>query len=586
MLAGPLFVREALTSPRQIKHFATRAGYLASLFVLMYTATQATFGWQSVRTINESARFGSLLFQVFSLVQLTLVLFFSTLFAAGNIAQEKDRRTMLMLLMTDLRDSELVLGKLTASLLIVAVLLLASLPALVGTMILGGVTLEQVGWSLAVAAVAGYAGGSWGTLVSLWREKTFQTLAISVLGIMLFLGAVELVVLALGTGQATGTPPTPSGWSPGLALGLLNPYRGMFAVLDPFALPVRGLGLATLAGTSVLGLGLLGSLLNAVSVVMLRVWNPSRSVNDLPVTEEDRAAGRTRQHRKIWDAPVIWREMRTRAYGRKMLAIKLAYLVIAGGALWATLSATEGPLILGMISQAGFAFVGIAFVSMLLINAQAVTAITSERDGATLELLLVTEVSAKEFIYGKLGGVLYNTRELILVPPLLLLPLVLQDQLTIENFAYVTFGFLVLCVFSAMLGLHSGLSYFISRTAIANSLGTLFFLFVGILICMMLIVQARSSFALQLPCFLLFILGGSLGLWASLTHRNPSPALTLSAWILPFCTFYAITSFLLGQTLGVALFVSAAYGFTTIAMLVPAISEFDVALGRSSGNAE
>ena len=52
-------------------------------------------------------------------------------------------------------------------------------------------------------------------------------------------------------------------------------------------------------------------------------------------------------------------------------------------------------------------------------------------------------------------------------------------------------------------------------------------------------------------------------------------ALTLAAGILPFCTFYAITSFLLGQTLGVCLFVVAAYGFTVMAMLVPAVSEFD-----------
>ena len=144
-----------------------------------------------------------------------------------------------------------------------------------------------------------------------------------------------------------------------------------------------------------------------------------------------------------------------------------------------------------------------------------------------------------------------------------------------------TLGFLTLILFAATLGLHSGLSYAISRTAIANSLGTVFFLFVGIFICMILILQARASFGLQMPSFLVFILGGSLGLWASLTHRNPSPALTLAAGILPFCTFYAITSFLLGQTLGVCLFVVAAYGFTVMAMLVPAVSEFDTALGRT-----
>ena len=78
-----------------------------------------------------------------------------------------------------------------------------------------------------------------------------------------------------------------------------------------------------------------------------------------------------------------------------------------------------------------------------------------------------------------------------------------------------TAGFFTLVVFSAMLGLHAGLNYGMSRTAIANSLGTMFFLFVGIILCMVLILQARSSYALQLPSFLVFIVGGSLALGAS-----------------------------------------------------------------------
>ncbi len=38
LLAGPLFSREALIAPRHFKHFLIRAGYVASLFLLMYTA--------------------------------------------------------------------------------------------------------------------------------------------------------------------------------------------------------------------------------------------------------------------------------------------------------------------------------------------------------------------------------------------------------------------------------------------------------------------------------------------------------------------------------------------------------------------
>jgi ABC-type transport system involved in multi-copper enzyme maturation permease subunit len=573
LLAGPIFSRELLTSPRQPRHFIMRAGYCLGLFVVMYTASQATFGWQQVTSLGETARFGSLLFQLFSLVQLALVLFFAPLFAASRIAQEKDRQTLVLLLMTDLRDRELVLGKLLASLLPVGVLLAASAPVFTLISVLGGVSLEQIGWSLALCAAAGLAAGSWGSLVAFWREKTFQTLAISVLGLVLFIGAVEGGVALLGIGSGAGR-----------VLAFCDPFRGMLLVLDPLAAGPDHETAAVPAWTYVAAMGLVALIANAVAVFRLRVWNPSRTFTD-PLKETESAEGKTRETtRAIWTNPIIWREICTRAYGRKVVFIKLAFLALflfAAAYVYST-RASAAELVLGMISPAGFAFVGVGLVALLLVNAQAVTALTTERDAKTLELLLVTDITAKEFIFGKIGGVLYNMREAIVLPLAGLVWLAAAGLLTWENFVYVALGFALLVVFAAMLGLHAGLSFDNSRSAIASSLGTMFFLFLGVFICMMLIVEARSSFFQQMTSFLVFILGGSMGLWASLTHRNPSTALTISAFQLPFFTFYSITSFLLGDTMGPWLVVSWAYGFTVVAMLVPAVSEFDVALGRTT----
>jgi len=216
------------------------------------------------------------------------------------------------------------------------------------------------------------------------------------------------------------------------------------------------------------------------------------------------------------------------------------------------------------------------------VNAQAVTSLTSERDGQTLELLLVTEVSAKEFIFSKLAGILYNTKEVIAVPLLFAVSLFLRGALGGEPFVFTMVGYLTLVCFAAMLGVHAGLSYENSRGAILNSLGTMFFLFVGIFVCIVLIVEARASYEMQFAPFLVFIGGGSLALWLSLTRKNPSTALTACAFSLPFFTFYAIASFLLGHSMPVFISVLVTYGFTTVAMLVPAISSFDVALGRST----
>ena len=87
-----------------------------------------------------------------------------------------------------------------------------------------------------------------------------------------------------------------------------------------------------------------------------------------------------------------------------------------------------------------------------------------------------------------------------------------------EDCVYLAFGFLVLVAFAAMLGLHSGLGRESSRQAIASSMGTIFFLFVGIFILLILLVEARGSFANQIQAFLLFILGAIYGATATVAE--------------------------------------------------------------------
>ena len=170
MFVGPIFTREALTVPRQLGHYLLRAGYVGALFVLIYTLGQVTFGWQQQVYLGELARFGNQSFQVLSLLQLTLVMFFSLLFAAGNVSQEKDRKTMVLLIMTDLRNRELVLGKLAASLLLVGVFIGISFPVFVFLSLLGGISPAQIGWVLAISGGTALAAGSLGSLMAFWGE--------------------------------------------------------------------------------------------------------------------------------------------------------------------------------------------------------------------------------------------------------------------------------------------------------------------------------------------------------------------------------------------------------------------------------
>src|SRR5262245_23205873 len=137
-MLGPIFLRELLTGPRRPGHFAARAAFLGGLWVVAVTAWLATLGWSRTATLGDTARFGPLLFQILSYFLLPLVLLFAALSCAGAVAKEKDRRTFILLLMTDMTDTEIVLGKILGSLLPLFAQLALSIPVFMMLLLLGG----------------------------------------------------------------------------------------------------------------------------------------------------------------------------------------------------------------------------------------------------------------------------------------------------------------------------------------------------------------------------------------------------------------------------------------------------------------
>ena len=60
------------------------------------------------------------------------------------MALEKDRKTLELLLMTNLSNSELVLGKLLAGMLTVVLVAVAAVPLMMLVALLGGVSIGQI----------------------------------------------------------------------------------------------------------------------------------------------------------------------------------------------------------------------------------------------------------------------------------------------------------------------------------------------------------------------------------------------------------------------------------------------------------
>ncbi|MCH7751410.1 MAG: ABC transporter permease subunit [Planctomycetes bacterium] len=588
MLVGPVFTREVTTTPRSWRHYLSRALYVSALFGLVLTAWLILIGSQQVRSLGDLSRFGSAVFALLAPLQMAMAVIFSALLTAAAVAQEKDRRTFDLLLMTNLSNAELVLGKLLASMLSVLVLVVAAIPLLMLITLLGGVSFGQVARVVAVTLTAAAVAGSLGSMIALWREKTFQSLALTALLLVFWVLVGEGVAGGLLGDVWAGA--TAEQWA-----AALSPLRAILAAMVPFGSPADVMPWCRGPVNLFLILSIAATLLiNLWAILRVRVWNPTQAVVLRHQTTADgeaedaegAAVEVSRKSREVWDNPILWREIRTWAYGRKIILVRLAYLVIfaiCAAALFGSL-AEEGETTryASLIVPAAKPLVPLMVLGLVLVNALAVTSLTNERDLQALDLLLVTDLTPKEIIYGKLGGVFYNSKEIILLPLVLCGVLWYTNHLSTENLVFLTVVMLVMNAFVAVLGIHSGMTYFESRTAVGVSLSTVLFLLLGIAVCMRMMLAFQSSFTYQLQAFAAFMLGGGAGLFLALGYRNPSRAIWMASFGTPFATFYVITSFL-QSNFGAAFIVAVTtYGFATAAMLVPAVDEFDVATGRTT----
>ncbi|MEC7566123.1 MAG: hypothetical protein VX738_10610 [Planctomycetota bacterium] len=601
-----------MTLPRRSRHYALRAIYVTALLILMSTSWMILAGTQVIQSPGDLARFGATFFQILAPLQLALLVFLSAFGAASAVAQEKDKRTMILLLLTRLSNQQLVLGKLLSSLLTPLMMVMASIPVLLAIQLFGGVSGDQVTRLLFITFASTLVAGSLGSTFALWREKTFQTLSITTLTIVLWLGLWE-GIHALGASSPVLT----------MLADWASPVRGIAAITIPRIGDQTSWSFSDPAICFTLFAIITTGLLNLLSIAKVRVWNPTREIRtevqdqeaissiwdaELSAQEIEQIAEATRvDHvdsvgraatqtdllkptRRVWNNPILWREICTWAYGRKILIIRVAYVFMFLLAVLALnqnlVDIAEGKTLVGLhtiIPPVATSLAPLFLVSLVIINALAVNAITNERDGQALDLILVTDLSPREFVFGKLGGVLYVTKEMVLLPLLLSLYLLIRGGIDFEGFSFLCIGFTVLILFVTTLGLHCGLNYANSRSAISVSMGSVFFLFLGVVTCMMIMISFSGSFEQQLAPFLAFILGGSIGLYVALGFRNPSPAIFWSTLLLPFATFHAITSFFIEHHLTSVAVLSVIYGFTTLAMLMPAIGEFDVAMGRTKG---
>lgn len=384
---GPVFAYEWLTQSRRWQHYALR-----SLFGLGLLATMAVV-WSSGRNVAGSrsiqafAEIGQAFFLGLTGTQLALVLLAAPAAAAGAICLDKQRGALTHLLVTDLSDAEIILGKLAARLVPVFGLLLASLPIVALAMLLGGIDPRALLGSFLILIGLVVLGCSLALTISVWASKTQEVLLATYALLCLWLMAIPI---AYGLDYRGGR----GWWGAPDWLVMTNPF---FLAFLPYLQP----GTENLSGGAVFLVVCLAisAVLAAVATAKLR---PVAANPRIPRVRKPRASGKPSRRWKdllpgpSLDAnPVLWREWHRSRPSRITARIWAVYLGLFG--LFAVLSIGDERL--GVWSN-GFG----ATIGLLLISVGAATSLSEERVRGSLDVLLTTPMATSAIVWGKWWG--------------------------------------------------------------------------------------------------------------------------------------------------------------------------------------
>jgi ABC-type transport system involved in multi-copper enzyme maturation permease subunit len=145
-ILGPVFWYDLVRTSRHgqvIGHRLLYAGLLTLILVFVYQSHLSTYSIYDLihgqrLSRAQRAHFAGSFFDGFMILQCVMILLLTPLYTAGAIAEEKERRTVELLFVTDLSSREIVVGTLASRLAKILLLLLTGLPILTFLAFLGG----------------------------------------------------------------------------------------------------------------------------------------------------------------------------------------------------------------------------------------------------------------------------------------------------------------------------------------------------------------------------------------------------------------------------------------------------------------
>ncbi len=408
---GPVFAYEWLTTARKWQVYAARAGFVAVLLcglALVYVTQRQQIQTSSIR---GQAEVGRQFYAAIIGIEIALVLLAAPAATAGSICLDKARGTLAHVLVTDLSDPEIVLGKLAARLVPVLGLVACTLPVLALGTLMGGIDPVMMTGALMVTAAVAVLGCATALALSVWGTKPHEVLLVNLVIWCLWIGAIPLQMIA-SNAFGWGT------WYPEWMLWTNPFWLAITPAMEPGSAGLVEQGI--FAGSLlVISAGLAGLATVKVRSVALRQagQGPKRALK-WKLGRRDPSRPPLRLPGPSLDAnPVLWREWHRR---RPSLWSGLAWLVYGLMAVGVTLHGISAAW-QGNRGGMDFGAVGVGLVvsfGLLLLSVTAATSLAEERTRGSLDVLMATPLSTPTILWAKWWGT-FRTVPLLAIGPAL-----------------------------------------------------------------------------------------------------------------------------------------------------------------------
>jgi ABC-type transport system involved in multi-copper enzyme maturation permease subunit len=410
---GPVFAYEWLTTSRRWQNYATRSLFVAALLIALAVVWGTRFANQSLPTIAAQSGAGVSFFYAIVGTQLSLILLVAPAATAGSICLDKARGTLSHVLVTDLSDSEIVLGKLVARLLPSLALVACTLPMMTLSSLLGGLDPDALFGAFLITLGVAVLGASLALAFSVWARKTHEVLlgTYAVWGLWLMIGPISsqlvggLVGLLRWLDRTLRLPV--SRW-----LDLFVTALASLEYFDPFRLAFRPyISPATAKFQDDVNF-LIATFAISVVLVSVSIWKlrPAYIRSLGQSLERPKRLSSLARIERLWDVfdhlpgpsldgnPVLWREWHLHRPSRLSRIAWLLYIVLAASfsaiAFWTPVPSAYSAWVNGMQVSIG----------ILLLSVSASTSLAEERVRGSLDILLATPLSTFTILSGKWWG--------------------------------------------------------------------------------------------------------------------------------------------------------------------------------------